>query len=126
MRRYLRPLLSTSLANDAESAADTVATETLARYIFDGSLLYHFGRGKRVPFVVAGGGDIRELHDGYGVVDTGNEFHAGGGLKNWFQSGRHKLGLRVEGRAVSRSGGVDFKDSRRTVVAGEAGLTYLF
>ncbi len=71
-------------------------------------------------------GYIRELHDGYGVVTTGNEFHAGGGLKYWFRSGRHKLGLRVEGRAVSRSGGVDFKDSRRTVVAGEAGLTYLF
>ncbi len=119
-------MLSTALGNDAEEAASTVATETLARYVFDGSVLYHFGKGKQVPFVLAGGGYIRELHDGYGVVATGNEFHAGAGLKYWLQSGRHKLGVRVQGSAASRSGGVDFKDSRRTVVAAEAGITYLF
>ncbi len=119
-------MLSTALGNDAEEAASTVATETLARYVFDGSVLYHFGKGKQVPFVLVGGGYIRELHAGYGVVTTGDEFHAGAGLKYWLRSGRHKLGVRVQGTAVSRSGGVDFKDSRRTVLAAEAGIAYLF
>lgn len=125
--QYSRPVLSTALANDVEQASDTVATETLARYVFDGSVLYHFrAKSKAVPFVVAGGGYIRELHDGYGVVVTGNEIHAGAGLKYWLTSGKHRFGLRVEAGGTSRSGGVDFKDTRRTLATVGAGLAYLF
>lgn len=127
--QYLRPTLSTTLSDDAEQASDAVATETLARYIFDGGVLYHFGSGgnrKMVPFVAVGGGYIRELHDGYGVVETGNEFHAAVGIKYWFSGGKRRLGLRADVGGMSRSGGVDFKDTRRTLATGSAGLSYLF
>lgn len=124
--RSSKPTLSATLSNDAEQADDTVASETLARYVFDGSLLYHFGSGKAMPFVIVGGGYLRELHDGYGVVETGNEFHAGAGLKYWLTSGKQRFGLRVEAGAMSRSGGVDFEEKRRTMATASAGLSYLF
>jgi hypothetical protein len=124
--QYSRPVLSSTLSNDFEQADSTTATETLTRYVFDGTVLYHFGKGKAMPFVAAGGGYIRELHDGYGVVETGNEFHAGAGLKYWFSGGKHRLGLRAEAGAMSRSGGVDFDDTRRTVMTACGGLAYLF
>jgi hypothetical protein len=141
--QYSRPVFSSDLANDAEQASDTVATETLARYVFDGSFVYHFGAsgGKAVPFVAAGGGYIRELHDGYGVVETGNEIHGAVGIKYWFTNGKHRLGLRADLGLISRSGGVDFEaalhalpttDSagidagRRTLATTSVGLSYLF
>ena len=119
-------MLSSELSNDAEQADSTTATETLTRYVFDGTVLYHFGKGKAMPFVAAGGGYIRELHDGYGVVETGNEFHAGAGLKHWFSGGKQRFGLRAEAGVMSRSGGVDFEDARRTVVTAFGGVSYLF
>jgi len=127
--QYSRPVLSATISNDAEQASDVTATETLARYIVDGSVLYHFGsmgKGKAVPFVAVGGGYVRELHDGYGVVETGNEFHAAFGLKYWFTGGKHPLGLRADVGAISRSGGVDFQDGRRTLATAGAGITYIF
>jgi hypothetical protein len=141
--QYSRPVVSSDLANDAEQATDTVATETLARYVFDGSVAYHFGAkngARAVPFVAAGGGYIRELHDGYGVVETGNEIHGVAGIKYWFTSGKQRLGLRADLGLISRSGGVDFDaalntlptDSagidagRRTLATASVGVSYLF
>ena len=127
--QYSRPVLSSRLSNDAEQASDTVAKETLARYVFDGSLVYHFGsigNGKALPFVAVGGGYVRELHDGYGVVETGNEFHAKVGLKYWLTGGRHRLGLRADVGATSRSGGIDHGDARRTLPTAGVSLACLF
>lgn len=127
--QYSRPVLSSRLSNDAEQASDTVANETLARYVFDGSLVYHFGsigNGKALPFIAVGGGYIRELHDGYGVVETGNEIHATVGIKYWFAGGKHRLGLRADVGATSRSGGMDYGDSRRTLPTAGVGIAYLF
>ena len=93
-----------------------------------------------MPFVAAGGGYIRELHDGYGVVETGNEIHGAVGIKYWFTNGKHRLGLRADIGLISRSGGVDFDaalhalptDStgidagRRTLATTSVGFSYLF
>jgi hypothetical protein len=124
--QYSRPVLSSELSNDVEEAANTTASETLARYVFDGTVLCHFGRGKMRPFVAAGGGYLRELHDGYGVVETGNEFHAGAGIKYWFTGRKQRFGVRAEAGAMSRSGGVDFEDKRRTIITAFGGVSYLF
>jgi len=127
--QYSRPVLSTRLSDDFEEADDATADEVLARYVFDGSVVFHFGAfagGKGVPFVLAGGGYVRELHDGSGVVETGNEFHGGAGLKYWFSTGRRRLGLRAEVGATMRSGGADSGDSRRTLPTAGLSLAYLF
>lgn len=129
--QYSRPVLSTAISSDSEDAADATADETLARYVFDGSLVLHFtgatfAGGNGVPFVAGGGGYVRELHDGYGVVETGNEFHGAVGVKYWFSRARRRLGLRAEAGVSSRSGGADFSDSRRTLPTAAVSLAYLF
>jgi hypothetical protein len=129
--RYAQPRLRVRLSADAEDAEVITAEETISQYQFDGSILLHFTNmsfagGRAVPFVLGGAGHIRDLHQGDDLVETGTEFHAGGGLKWWFGSGRRRLGFRIEARATSREGGFSFGDERRTVGSGSISLAYLF
>jgi hypothetical protein len=129
--RYARPRLTYDLSGDAESAADETAEETLSHYVFDGSVLFHlvnasFGGGRGLPFFSAGGGYLRELHEGNELVETGNEIHATAGVKYWLGSGPRRIGLRAEVGISSRKGGFDDDESRRTVPIALGGLTFIF
>jgi hypothetical protein len=129
--RYSKPELSYDLSGDAESAEDLTATETLSQYVFDGSVLFHltnasFAGGRGVPFFSAGGGYVRELHEGNELVETGNEFHATAGVKYWFGDGRRRMGLRAEFGLSSRQGGFDDEETRRTLPIALGGVTFLF
>ena len=129
--RFAKPELSYDLSGDAESADDERAVEVLSHYVFDGSVLLHFvnrtfAGGRAVPFVSAGGGHLRELHEGSQLVETGTEIHGTAGLKYWFGSGRRRFGLRVEVGVSSRQGGVDGDDVRRTIPMVMGGVGFLF
>ncbi len=125
--QLVRPTLEVRLSADAESAPDTVATESINSYLFTGSVLYHLGAGKGLkPFLIAGAGQVRDLHDGNELVETGLEYHAGGGIKSWFGSGRRKLGVRAEVLVSIRDGGVGTDDGRRMVPTAGVSLAYLF
>jgi len=129
--RFAKPKLAYRLSGDAESAADETAAETLSHYVFDGSVLVHFtnvsfGGGRGVPFVSAGGGYIRELHEGNELVETGDEFHATAGVKYWFGAGKRRLGLRAEAGFSSRRKGLDDEEARRTLPLVLGGISVLF
>lgn len=126
--QYARPRVQVRLSADFEDAPGVTASETVTSYLFTGSFLYHFGRANtRVrPFIAAGGGHVRDLHEGNGLVETGNEFHAGTGFKSWFGRGRSKVGLRAELMASVRDGGVGAEDGRRLVPSAAFSLAYLF
>ena len=124
--QYTRPQIRVRLGSDFESAPDETATSTVTSYLFTGSLAYHFGSGRIRPFILGGGGHIRDAHNGYEVVETGLEFHAGGGLKTWFGSGRNKFGLRLDVTASARDGGLGTEDGRRIVPTAAFSLAYLF
>ena len=126
-----RPILSTELSDDFESAPDVTATETLTRLLVNGSLVMHltglsFAGGKGVPFVLGGGGYIRELHEKNEVVETGHEFHAGAGLHVWYGQGKHRVGLRTDVGVSWRRGGADADDVQRTVPTAGVSLAYVF
>ena len=127
-----RPNASSRLTGDAESALEVTATERLTRVIVDGSLVLHlsglsFAAGKGVPFVLGGGGYIRELHEKNEVIETGREYHAGAGLHLWFGTGgKHRLGLRTDVGLSWRTGGADIPDTRRTIPTAGVSLAYLF
>lgn len=128
---YAQPKLSLRVSGDAEGAADTTAAEALNHYLFDGSLVLHltrasFAGGRGIPFVSGGAGYVRDLHEGKELVETGTEYHAGGGLKYWLGDGTRRFGVRVEGGFTSREGGFDFQDERRTTPVAGASLIYLF
>ena len=127
--QYSRPKIEVRLSGDFEDADTTTATEDVTSYLFTGSVLYHFGKvtGQLRPFVAAGGGHVRDVHTGNSVVDTGGEFHAGGGFKWWLTKGRgSKIGLRADLLASIRNGGIGTEDGRRIVPTATVSLAYLF
>jgi len=129
--QYLRPVVSTRISGDFEEAVDLTATETLTRYVFDGSLVLHidglkFAGGRGVPFIMGGGGYVRELHTRNELIETGSEVHAGTGFKLWFGRGARRFGVRADVGVSRRNGGFDFSDGNRTLPIAGASLVYLF
>ncbi len=124
--------LRTELNSDVESIPDTTVSEPIERYTFEGALvasLDGWRRGLFTPFVTVGGGYLRELHEGRTLVETGGTFHAGGGIALPIRTrpaGGTALGIRVDLRAVMRSGGVQFDDDLMVVPAAGASLFLRF
>jgi hypothetical protein len=123
--RFARPVLEIRLSDDAEEARDQTAEETLSQYVVDAAAVWHFGRGRSVPFLIAGGGYVRELHEGDELVETGTMFHAGAGFKYWFGA-TGRVGLRAEGGVSFRDGGFDFDDGIRIVPTAGASIVVAF
>jgi Outer membrane protein beta-barrel domain len=125
--QFSRSSLLVNTSGDFEEATDTTASSPVSQYVIDGSLLYHFGAGRLAPFASVGAGYLRQVLEDSAIIETGNEFHGGGGVKYWLGAAR-RFGLRAEVRASSRSGGVSLDGStkRRFVPTFSAGMAYLF
>ena len=127
---YGTAALRTRLDSDVESIPDVTVSEPITRYTIEGTLvasLDRWRRGRVTPFVSAGGGYLRELHDGRTLVETGRVFHAGGGVTvpiRTSRAGASAVGIRADARIVVRSGGVLFDDD--PVVAPAAGASVFF
>jgi len=111
---YSVPVLTTRTSRDVENAAPVSATEPITQLTIQGAIVahltaWHAGRGG-VPFVTAGAGYLRQLHQSHTLVETGQTFHLGGGVKYLFLSrgaARFKgLGVRAEVRAVAGTKGI--------------------
>jgi hypothetical protein len=124
--QFSRPALETRVSDDFENATPITAEATFTSYLIGGSLLYHFGSGRVVPFVSGGGGYLRQLHEDNADVVTGSEFHGGGGVKIWMGTGANRFGLRIDAQASSRSNSISFEEKRRIVPSVGFGFTYLF
>lgn len=124
--QYSRPILRARVTSDFESAPDTDADGIVTSYLLGGSLLYHFGDGRFVPFVSGGGGYLRQLHEANADLLTGTEVHAGGGLKYWLGTGARRFGFRIGGEASTRSKSVAFEQKRRILPSVSAGISYQF
>ena len=117
--RYSTPALTVTVSQDGEHDGNAILLETLAHYAVDVSGVYQLpiNLGRRAsPYVIGGGGYLRQLHEGRLLVETGHTVHAGGGVRFWLRGGSaasRALGLRAEARYVRRSGGVDFADQTR-------------
>jgi opacity protein-like surface antigen len=124
--QYSRPILRAQVKSDFESAPDTDVEGVVVTYLARGSLLYHFGTGRFVPFVSGGGGYLRQIDDENADLVTGTEIHAGGGIKYWFGSGGRRLGLRMNAGMSSRRKTVAFEQKRRMIPSVGAGLAFQF
>lgn len=125
--QYSRPTLSVRLEDDFEGAPSLTATTDITQYLFTGSAVYHFGSSPSVvPFVAAGAGHLRDVHNGNELIETGVEYHGKFGVKWWTGSGRGRIGLRAEGGVSLRTGGFNFDEDRRVVPIAGVSLAYLF
>ena len=111
---YGVPVLTVRTSGDVENGAAVSATESITQLTVQGALVahltaWHAGRGG-VPFVTAGAGYLRQLHQSHTLVETGETYHLGGGVKYLFLSraaARFKgVGVRAEVRAVAGTKGI--------------------
>jgi hypothetical protein len=128
------PELRASVTNDAEAAPAITIAERIDQYSVDASVIVMIGElalGRRtLPFAAAGAGYLRQLHEGRTVVEEGQVFHAGGGIKHWLMARDQGFisgaGLRVDVRLYLMSGGIAFEDHPRPhgAVSGSVFLTF--
>ena len=116
-----RPTLSTAISRDAEGAPATTVTEDVDDYTVGGRVLYDVPRlavGDRArPYVLAGGAYRRQLHEDRVLVETGQVWTAGAGLRLWLLGARQgrSLGVTTELAWQWRTGGIAFTDGARGV-----------
>ena len=117
---YGKPQLRIALSGDAEGAAAVTATETVQQFTIGGGLLWYVPvRTERLaPFAMAGGGYLRQLHEGATLIETGRFYQFGGGVSVLLLPGKRfhteGVGARVDARAVIRSRGVAFDGGSTT------------
>ena len=115
------PELQLSVSNDAEAAPPITIAERIDQYSVDAGIIVMIGElalgSRTLPFVAAGAGYLRQLHEGQTLVEEGHVFHAGGGVKHWFVARDQGLingaGVRVDARLYLMSGGIAFEDRPR-------------
>jgi hypothetical protein len=125
-----RPEIRTSLSADAEGAAPLTSVERIDQYVFDASLVWMLDGlrlGDRVlPYVSAGGGYLRQLHEGRTLIEHGQAYHAGGGIKYWLFTRRRgsvrSAGFRGDARLQFVYGGIAFEEGPRPQAAISGGL----
>ena len=126
---YATPDLGVTVSQDVEFSGSAFASERIQQYVIDVSGIYQLplSLGARMrPYVFAGGGYLRQLHEGRLLVDTGRSLHGGGGVQYWLRlpSAGRGIGVRGEARLVRRTGGVDF-DQRSRRVTGASALGFI-
>jgi hypothetical protein len=117
---YATPQLAVTVSQDNELGEGAFASERIEQYAVDVSGIYlvpNLTVASRLrPYLIGGGGYLRQLHEGRLKVETGSTVHVGGGLRYWWRGGRgtqRSLGARAEARYVRRTGGIDFEERAR-------------
>jgi hypothetical protein len=122
--QYGRPTIRTRITADAEGVADTTLTATrlISQSIFEANVLLYapgarFDQQRTIPFLIVGGGHLRQTYRDDDLRDTGWIYQIGLGFK-WVsgltQARRARgPGLRLDVRYVVRDGGLDFQENAR-------------
>ena len=131
---FARPRIRTSVSADVEGAAPLAIDEQIDQYFFEGSLLIlleGLRLGQRtIPFAVAGGGYLRQLHEGQTVIEEGRVYHVGGGVKHWLLARDRGFiraaGLRGDARLYLLAAGIAFHGNTRPRGAASGGVFITF
>jgi hypothetical protein len=117
---YTKPQLGITIVEDREVNGEVFVSEEVSQYTVDVSGVLQVPRitlGRRArPYMVGGGGYLRQLHEDRLLVETGSTFHLGGGVRYWLRGGSPRssaLGLRAEARFVRRWRAIEFEDKGR-------------
>jgi opacity protein-like surface antigen len=109
---YSRPELRSTTAADVEGAPALTATDRLRQFTIEGDVLvsperWRLGR-RAAPFVSAGAGYLRHLHEGDTFAENGQVYAFGGGVRIPLlsrQRAPRALGLRADVLALVRARG---------------------
>lgn len=133
---YSRPDLRVYIRNDAEKNERLTFTgNRMSQYTVDAAAVYYlrrlaFSKGRVTPFVQAGGGYLRQLHDGNLAIDTGQSYFGGGGVHYYLTTRRRGLvtgmAIRADVRLCYQRKGYNFDGSGRAFPAAGAALVFSF
>jgi len=105
-----RSRMETRITADFEGAPDTVVSERVTEFAIGGVVaadLRPMAGARFRPFIAAGAGHLRHVHEGRPLVEIGRLYHVGGGADYVLRGrGGPALGVRVDLRAVLRSQGL--------------------
>jgi hypothetical protein len=125
-----RTQFTTQITQDPE-AANVTLSEPVTLYLLEAGVAAHparWHRGRGAPFVSAGVGYLRQLHDGHTLVDGGQTWYMGGGLryplKDEAGHGVRSAGLRLEVRATILTGSAALDGARHVLPAVIAGVFF--
>ena len=115
---YGTPQLNVTISNDIENAPPVTAIETVEQFTVGAGVVWSVPlrslSPRLVPFVTAGGGYLRQMHAERTLLETGQYYQVGGGVKFLLWSRPRGLvnaiGARVDARALVRMKGVAFDD----------------
>ena len=121
----VQPELRTRVGADPEGAAALTAVEKVDQYFIDAGIVWLVDRlrfrERTVPFVSAGAGYLRQLHEGRTLVETGQVYHLGGGVRHALltrdRGAIRRVGLRFDARAYVLVDGVQLEERPRTHAA---------
>ena len=127
------PEVRTTVEGDAEGAPTIDVVERLDQYLVDGGIVFRLDelrvKGLR-PFVTAGGGYLRQLHEGLTVIEEGQVFYVGGGARYWIFTRPRGVpragGVRGDVRLNVLTGGIVFDDGNRRQASGSVSFFLLF
>jgi hypothetical protein len=118
-----QPHIAVAISGDAEAPAQELHGEQLQQYVFDAGVNWQLpiNIGRRLaPFVGAGAGYLRQLHEDRTSAETGRIYYAGAGARYWLRGGQGRtrpVGIRGELRVNVRRQGIDFTNETRTYPA---------
>jgi hypothetical protein len=124
---YAVPSLNTSISSDVEGASSLIASEPIKQFTLEAAAIvllpkWRFG-SRALPFVDAGGGYLRQLHDERALVETGRIYHVGGGVKfvlatrGQSRNRRTQMGIRADACASIRTGAATLDGRAHTAPA---------
>jgi hypothetical protein len=138
---YARPGVRLTVSADSESAPGfSSMAERLSDYAFDAGLRVQvrpleFRKGRGRPFVAAGMGYLRQLHEGHAAVEHGTVYYGGAGVTYLLRARRLRvlpflalegLGLRGDVRMRLAAGGFTIDGRRRLFATAGGGLFAAF
>lgn len=116
---FARPRIAVTISADTEAGAQSLDGESLQQYLFDAALAWHLPKPASLPvgpFLLAGAGYLRQLHQDRTLVESGQVYYAGAGARYWLKGGPdapRSLGLRGDVRVNLRRNGIDFENATR-------------
>src|SRR6185503_17041934 len=116
---YARANIAVDLSRDPEAQPTSIDGEKLHQVILSGGIAWQLpvSLGRKVaPFLTAGGGYLRQLHEERTLAESGRIYYVGGGARYFLAGGRggaRSLGVRGDVRLNWRTPGIDFESKTR-------------
>jgi hypothetical protein len=130
---YSRPEIETSVRADAEDAPPVTIVERIDQFAVDAGVVVQLDAvrlGRLVPFAAGGAGYLRQLHEGFTVVEQGHFYYLGGGLaRPLFRRYRgvvRRASLRADARLSFIDGGFQIESRTRPHLEITGGLSIGF